>query len=298
MTDTHKGLLSLYLAISLLAGMGLFAKMIEASALDIIAFRSWIALLTLGLVILVTKHSFRMRSGRDYLVVGLLGILLGTHWITFFHAMRISTVVVGMTALYTYPVITVFIEALFRGKQLQRGDVLCSIVVFAGIYIMAPINELDGNIFMGAAWGVFSAVLFALRNVVQRQFLSGYSSQVVIFYQVLVTALMLLPFVESDVRTISPDSLWSLLLLGSVFTAVPHTLIATSLRYLKAKTVGFIGCLQPVLGAMLAAFVLGEALNFTTVLGAALVLAAASYESILTRKQKPLIPPYSTRTPL
>ena len=58
-----------------------------------------------------------------------------------------------------------------------------------------------------------------------------------------------------------------LLLLGTVFTAAPHTLLANSLRYLKAASISLISRLQPVYGAGLGFILLAEIPEVTTFIG-------------------------------
>lgn len=285
MNDSNKGLLALYPAILLLSGTGLFSKLIGLSAFDITALRSVVAVFVLGLLIIISGRRFRIEGAKDGLIVFGLGILLAAHWVTFFAAMQVSTIAIGMTALFSYPVMTVFVEAWVSRKPVERADVLCSLVVFAGVAIMSRLDQPSGNALQGVALGVFSALLFALRNVYQRHYFSHYPAQVSIFYQVLVVALLLIGFMDGTVASISDENLWKLLILGSVFTALPHTLLATSLAYLQAKTVGFIGALQPVGGALLAIWILSEWPPLSTVLGAALIVGGAMYESLKTHKK-------------
>jgi threonine/homoserine efflux transporter RhtA len=51
-------------------------------------------------------------------------------------------------------------------------------------------------------------------------------------------------------------------LLGTVFTALPHALIAASLRHLRAKTFSLIACMQPLYGVFLAIILLNEKARF------------------------------------
>ncbi len=76
------------------------------------------------------------------------------------------------------------------------------------------------------------------------------------------------------------ESDWLLLLLvGVVFTAIPHALFATSLRYLSATTAGLISCLQPLYGSVLAFILLHERPSLLTMIGGLLVISAAIFET-------------------
>jgi drug/metabolite transporter (DMT)-like permease len=76
-----------------------------------------------------------------------------------------------------------------------------------------------------------------------------------------------------------------LALLGGVFTGVAHSLYVASMRFLKAKTVALIACLQPMYGIIFAAIVLHEYPSLRTTIGAAIVLAVAVMESLRSPPQ-------------
>ena len=98
-------------------------------------------------------------------------------------------------------------------------------------------------------------------------------------YQTLVAFIMLGLFVEVPPIQVTQKD-WSLILLvGVVFTAMPHALFASSLRHLSATTAGLISCLQPLYGSVLAFLLLSERVNMLTILGGVLVVSAALFET-------------------
>lgn len=281
MNAVTKGLVSLYAAIVLLAGNGYFAKSISVPVFDVIAYRSLLAAMALLLFIQFRRQPLSLASVRHYGISFGLGLLLGIHWISFFYSMRISTVALGMTALYTYPVITVFLERVFFGRPVRVFDLVMGMVVLFGIGLMGAADSGSANM-EGALWGLFSALCFAGRNVMQQRYLRQYPAQKTIFYQVLMIALCFMPFVDNSPAVIlenTDNNGLELLLLGVMFTALPHSLLANSLRVIRAKSVALIGCLQPIIGALMALVLLGEQPANQVMAGAFLVLAAAVFET-------------------
>ncbi|MCE2570588.1 DMT family transporter [Motilimonas eburnea] len=286
------GLLSVHIAVALLAGTGLFSQLVSLPALDITFYRCMVAFALLSLVLAITKQSFRLQHAVDYLIAITLGILVSTHWVTYFYAMQWSSVAAGMIALYTYPVITVLIEPLLLRQLPKLRDVLCALVVLVGIIIMLPISEPLGDVGSGILLGVFSAILFAARNLLYKYKFSQYSATKTMFYQTLVGALLLLPLMPwlSDTTSWqwpSGHNLALLLLLGTLFTALPHALLVNALRSLSASSVALISCLQPFYGTLLAILVLWQWPSWQTILGGALILSGACYETYKSRKISP-----------
>ena len=279
MDEKRKSLFGLHLANILFAGTGLFSKLIPLPAIDITVLRCLMAAGMLLVISILLKRRVLLASLRDWLLMGACGVLMCLHWVTFFHAMQVSTVAVGMIALYTYPIITVFLEPLWQGQRPHRADLVCGLVVLAGVYLLVPEFSLKSSAALGMFWGAVSAAVFALRNVLQRHYLGQYRGDTAMLYQALVAAIFCLPFLQHDPRSLSLP-VWSQLGLLALFcTAVPHSMFAGALRELKAKTAGLISCLMPVYGVVLAWVVLGEAPAPATVCGGLIIVAAAAYES-------------------
>lgn len=279
-----KSWLQLYICVLLLGGTPLFAKLITIPADAITLFRSIFGCLSLIGLIWVTQAPFRLPSRKDYILVILAGLLTGFHWVTFFYAVQIATVAVGILALYTFPIITSFMEPLFEGERIRPGNLVRATFVFAGILFMIPKFELSNRITAGALWGLASATLFSVRNILVQKKLGHLSSTTTMCYQLIVISLMLLPFVSFDESLLIDNRLPLLLLLGVVFTAAPHVLLVASLRHIKATSASLILCLHPMYSILFAAILISEIPSFRTMLGGLLIICIAVSESIRMAK--------------
>lgn len=280
MHHSREGLLSVHAAVLIFSFTALFSKLVTLPALEITFYRSVFAFLAIAVYMFYRQQSYRLASKKDYLMVGLLGSLMAAHWVTYFHAMQVSTVAVGVIALYTFPVITVFLEPLFHGERPHVADIISSIAVLFGIYLIVPEFSLDNSTMVGVLFGMFSALMMALRNIMQRRYFSAYKASHSLFYQTLVVMLVLVAFIDTDISGIEDTQWWLLLLLGVMFTALPHTLFAHGLLHLKAKTASLIACVQVVYAAIFAALILGEWLSWNVAAGGLIVVSAAMYESL------------------
>lgn len=279
-----KSLWSLHFTMVLLGGTALFAKVIPLSATDITFGRSLFACISLFLFVKLSGNNWRLRNGRDQLVAVLLGIIMAAHWITYFAAMQYSSVSVGMIALFTFPVITVLLEPFFERITLVWQDIASALVVLLGIYLIVPDVSFNNDISIGVALGIFSAFLYAIRNLVHRKHFSHYSGATAMAYQTLIICLCLLFFTSDELATPDVNNWLLLALLGTVFTALPHALIAASLKHLRAKTFSLVACMQPLYGVILAMLVLNEHPRWQTLAGGILVISAALYETINAQK--------------
>ncbi|EKE67212.1 DMT family transporter [Gallaecimonas xiamenensis] len=283
----NRSLWELHLAVALFGGTALFAKLIPLGALDMTVLRCLVAALTLALVVKVARGRLRLGSFREYGIALVLGLVVSLHWVTYFASMQVSTVAVGMIAFFTYPVMAVLLEPLLKRQLPSLRDLGAAAVVLAGIVLILPDTDLGNSTTQGVALGVLSALLFTLRNLLHKHQFSHHSGPKAMFYQCLVAVLVLAPF-QSDAALAMPAWGWGLVLvLGIGFTATPHALLAQALGNLKVKSVALISCLQPIYASVLAALVLHEIPDWRTLLGGALVVSAAVFETLAARTQKP-----------
>lgn len=280
MQHSREGLLAVHAAVLIFGFTALFSKLLTLPALDITFYRSIVAFIVIAIYVAYRQQSFLLDNAKDYVMAFLLGSLLATHWVTYFYAMQVSSVAVGVIALYTYPVITVFLEPLFHGEKPHIADIVSSLAVLFGIYIIIPDFSIDNSVALGVASGVFSAFMMSLRNIMQRRYFSSYSASQALLYQSAVVALVLFAFMDIELASIDDKQWYLLILLGIVFTALPHTLFAHGLLHLKAKTASLIACVQVVYAAIFAAVLLGEWLSLNVIIGGLIVVSAAMYESL------------------
>lgn len=273
------GLIELHLAVLMFGGTALFSKLIPLSALDITLLRCCVASVVLGLLVKFRRQHLTLASKQDYLVAIGLGVIVSLHWVTYFAAMQLSSVAIGMIAFFTYPVMTVIAEPLLTGHKIRLLDIASGVLVLIGVILLIPEANLGNDTTLGIAIGILSAMLFTARNLLQKRYFTQYSGPHAMFYQTLVAVVFLLPWHEANLNSIPLDVWGLIILLGVVFTAAPHALFTSALRHLSAKTVGLVSCLQPFYGAMLALVILGEELSLTTLIGGTIIVATAIFET-------------------
>ncbi|RYY03372.1 MAG: DMT family transporter [Gammaproteobacteria bacterium] len=280
MSSTKSALITLHVGAFLMAATGLFSQIIDLPAWDITGYRTWIAAVVLFAWVWWREGNIALDSARDYRRMLILGVLLCVHWITFFHAMQVSNIAIGMLSLYAYPVMTVFMEPLLKGTKIHWGDVASGMFVIIGIYFLVPEFDIANNMTQGVLWGVVSAFTFALRNLLLGYWFSDQSSARSMSYQVLIVALLMTPVILTSTHKPTHVDWGLILVLGLFFTALSHTLFGYALRYLKAKTVALVACMQPVYGVIYGVIFLHSIPDVATFVGGAIIVTAAIYESL------------------
>ena len=151
---------------------------------------------------------------------------------------------------------------------------------------MAPEFNLESSHLQGILFGVLSAFCYAVRILILKGHVANYNSTMLMFYQVVIIAILLAPSLYfMDTTNISTQYPY-VILLAFITTAVGHTLFVNSLKYFKASTASIIGSIQPVIGIIIAYFFLKEIPTIHTFVGGTLILATVIIESIRSNKIK------------
>ncbi|PLX47765.1 MAG: EamA family transporter [Desulfobacteraceae bacterium] len=280
MTQKRHGLIEIHAAVLLFGLAGLFGKFLSLPALVIVFGRTSFAALALSAILFCSKTQIRTKSIQDFSVLILLGIILAIHWTTFFHAIQISTVAVGLLTFSTFPVFVTFMEPYFFKENLRRFDMLTAGSVVLGLILVIPSLDFQNNITQGAFWGIISGFTFAVLSILNRKYVSTYPSMVIAWYQNWIATLTLLPFVFFEDLTLQATDFALLAVLGIFCTALAHVLFIKSLVHIKTQLASITACLEPVYGIIFAFVLLDEIPTFRTILGGCIILGTISIASI------------------
>ncbi|WP_206486031.1 EamA family transporter [Thalassotalea sp. G2M2-11] len=273
-TQRTHALVALHSAVLLFALSGLFAKWLNMSATTIVFGRAFFCALTLAIVVRVFKRQSLKCSSTVLSAFVLTGGILAFHWVSFFQAIQVSSVAIGLITFASFPIFVSIFEPLFFNEKFYSRTLWQALFTFVGIYLIVPTNNPEtSNIYAGVLWGVASALSFAILTLLNRKFVRGISVKQVAFYQNSFAALFVLPVMLMNPLTISMSQLSLIVLLGVVFTALAHSLFNYSLKTIKAQTAAVAVSLEPIYGILAAYWLLAESLSMTMVIGGVIVLA-------------------------
>ena len=285
MSDNNhiKHILWLTVATIFISTSGALGKYIAMSPPVIVWWRSAFAAVFLLLFCRYKKIHLKINSRKDLWTFILSALFMGAHWITYFYALKLSNVAIGMLSLFTFPVFTAILEPFFVKTKFDPVHILLGIMILFGIYILAPEFDIESSQLQGILLGLLSALCYALRTLLLKQHVSNYNPTMLMFYQVAVLSIVLIPFLfildTSNITTQYPF----VILLALLTTAIGHTMFVNSLKYFKVSTASIIGSAQPVFGIIIAYFFLNEIPTIHTFVGGVLILSTVVIESIRSK---------------
>lgn len=269
----------IHIAVLLFGLTGLFAKVISLHAIHIVLGRVFFATVFLLFVIILSKKKFSIREKKNYFYFLLMGAILAIHWSSFFYAIQLSTVAIGLITFALFPIFASLLEPVFFKEELHIKMIIPAFIAFIGIFFVVPELDFQSEFTIGAVWGMVSALTFAILSMLNRKFAMEYSSLIVGFYQNLFAFFWLIPSLFLYTITITLKDVSLLFLLGVVFTGFTHVLYIRGLEKVNVRKASIITSLEPVYGILAAALLLFEFPEMRQWIGIVLIFAVAVYTS-------------------
>jgi len=285
MKNPHlKHLFELNLAILVISTSGVLGKYISLSPPVIIWFRCFLAAIFLGVFVWYKKINLRVAHKKDLKIVVISSIFLGMHWVTYFYALHISNVAIGMLSLFTFPVVTALLEPFLLKTKTNSIQILLGLIVLIGIYFLTPEFNFENNYTKGIFFGLISSVFYSVRNILLKKEVKKYHSAMLMFYQMFIISLVLWPVFFIFQVNFTTNDVSALLILALLTTAVGHTLFVKSFKYFSVSTASIMSGIQPIYGILLAFVFLGEIPAHKTIIGGIIIISTVVIESFLSKE--------------
>lgn len=276
----NKSLMEIHLAVFLFGLSGLFGKFLSLPSIIIVFGRVFFSSIFLLIAMVYFKKEIKLKQQKHYFYLLVMGGILAIHWSTFFKSIQMSTVAIGLLTFSTFPVFVTFLEPYFFREKIKLSDIGIAIVTFLGVILVIPKFEVANDLTQGVLWGIASGFTYAILSMLNRKYVKEYSSSVIAFYEQFVATILLAPFLFWYKPLFQPKDIVLLILLGTVFTGISHSLFIKGLKNIKTQTAGIISSLEPVYGIIFAVFLLREIPTLREILGGIIILGTVFYSTI------------------
>ena len=250
------------------------------SVFSIAFWRLVIASLVFVAIVLAFKKSFSWSPIRNNIGrVGVLGVLLGLHFILFVSAVSDTTIINATVLVNTTSIWSMIVSTLIFKLKPSRTALIGIIVSFLGVTIITYGDAAPGT------WAIqLKGDLEAVIAAVLAAFYVSYGREIRQKSQIIPLMLAIYVFSSLTVLIIGVGAAQSfafplqapqiLLLVGLAIlpTAVAHSFYFSSLSHLKSFETAAMALLEPIGATLLGLIILTQAPKPIFVLGAALVL--------------------------
>lgn len=242
---------------------GILGKLIELEFYQIVFFRVLIAGTSLFLFLLVIGKKVKITDKKALFRVIGVGIIVAAHWLTFFKAIQVSTVSLGVLCLSTTTLHVSWLEPLVMKRKFSWIELLLGALVIVGIAFVA--GTIDPSQHEGIFWGLLSALLAAFFSVFNLRLNSdGVPSSSITVYEmftgtiVIFVWLLLIGKVNGELFQMTVSDFWWLLFLGIVCTSAAFMLMIEVVNKIGAFSASLAINLEPVYTLILAIFIFQE----------------------------------------
>ena len=259
-TNKLKNQLHLHFIVFIWGFTAILGALISIEAIPLVWFRVFMASLTLFVFLKIRGVPFK-ETGSDLLKLLAGGILVALHWVTFFYAIKISTISTTLITLSSSAFFVVMIKLLFEKKKFELYELLLAILTIFGFVIIFRSEKLYTE---GILVALVSAVLVALFSVYNSKLIKSYSGTKIAFYELFFAGLFLsvILLITNDFSLTffqlkGTDWLY-LIILATICTAYPFVVATNLLKKMSPFTIVLTNNLEPIYGIILALILFGE----------------------------------------
>jgi drug/metabolite transporter (DMT)-like permease len=283
-----KNYLLLHLIVFIWGFTAILGALITLEAIPLVFFRMGLAVFFIFLFFMYKKKSFLL--DKEGIVKFLItGIIIATHWIFFFKAIKVSNVSVALVTMSTGAFFTSLIEPIFFRRRIKILEIILGLLVIVGLYI---IFNFGSQYQLGIIYALISSFLGSLFAVLNGLFVKKYDANSISLYQlffgtVFVAIYLFFSNGFSTAFFIIPTMDWVYLaILSSVCTAYAFITSIKVMKYLSPYTVMLTINLEPIYAIILALIIFGEKekMNPAFYFGALIVFGVVLVNGIIKNK--------------
>ena len=268
-----------------LGALNLYAEGMNTPS--VLFYRFGLAWLIVSIVMLFRKEKLRV-DRREFRTLTALGILFIFSSLTLYLSFHLMPAGVASTILFTYPVMTAAIMALFFRERITFATVSSILLSLVGVMLLYW-GDSGGTLNL---WGVvlvlISALTYALYIIVVDKSPLAMSSFKINFYVLFYCALgMVVYALLSGQPLMLPPTprawLW-VSWLAIVPAIMALVMMVYAAKYLGSTPTAILGALEPTTAVLIGVFVFSEPFSFRLLVGILLILAAVTIV-VLGKKQ-------------
>lgn len=258
-----------------LGALKLYAEGMQTNS--VLFYRFGLAWVIIALVMLFRKESLKV-TWKEFRVLTGLGLLFIVSSLTLYLSFHYMAAGVASTILFTYPVMTAVIMAVFFHERISWSTVVSLLLSSVGVALLYWSDSAGALSTIGVLLVMASALSYALYIIVVNQSDLQMSSFKINFYVLMYCALGMLVYSGiAGLPLILPHNAVSWFYVGwlavvpAIFALV---LMVYAAKYVGSTTTAILGALEPLTAVLIGIFVFSEPFTLNLALGIVLILAA------------------------
>ncbi len=283
-----KNQLHLHFIVFIWGFTAILAALISIEAMPLVWYRVLIAATTLFLFLKIKKTRFDEKFN-DLIKFSIGGVIIALHWVTFFYAIKISTVSTTLITLSSSAFFVVILKLLFVKNKFIFYELLLALIAVFGFVIIFRSEKLYVN---GMIIALLSAFLIALFSLYNSKLIKSYKADKIAFFELLFAFLFIsivLIFKGAfsfDFFELSNFDWMYIVILAIICTAYPFVIATSLLKKMSPFTIILTNNLEPVYGIILALMIFGEKerMSWQFYLGAVIIFCSILLNALIKNR--------------
>jgi drug/metabolite transporter (DMT)-like permease len=267
---------------------GIFAVLVSSPGLVLTFYRLWLGAVIFIVLVYASGQRITWATLRASWVGGLL---LAGDSALFFCAVKLTSIVDATVIGAFQPVLVLLAAHRMFGERMSRWDYHWILLSMAGVIATvigtgAPgHHQVLGDLLATGALLCWSAYWLASKRAREQHDALVYTASVTLVAALTVTPVVLISN-QSLGRVDTRDWFWIFTM--SIVAGCAHLLMNWAHRFVEASVSSVIGCLNPLVAAVAAVFILNQFLNVTQIVG--VMVGLAGIAAVIIRHREPVKP--------
>ncbi len=284
--------LKLHFIVFLWGFSAILGKLVSIPAVEMVFYRTILAALGMGIVMLATKGTFEVNKSSLIKLV-LIGFIVAFHWVAFFGSARIANVSVSLVGFATNSLWAALLEPWFNKNRIKKFELTLGLIVLFGLYVIFSFDfQYRLGLFLGVTAG-FTSALFSVFNAKMVRHVPAFT---ITFYEMIGAFVGLALFFPLYKITWAPDGVLHLLpstmdwvyiaLLAGVCSVYAYSTAVELMKKISVFMIQLALNLEPIYGIIMAVIIFGseEKMGANFYVGALIIMTAVVLYPVLKKR--------------
>jgi drug/metabolite transporter (DMT)-like permease len=261
-------------------------KAIALPSSILVWYRLIFAFVSLGIFILVLNRPRKPIPFKTLSKIIGVGMVVGMHWFTFFEAIKMSSISLGIVCLSTASFHVAWLSPILEKSKLSKMGLIFGILAIVGILFIVKTGVINLPSMLMGLFSAFLAAFFSTSNaVLVKQIPSSQLTFIELISGFVLLSIILL--IQGELNTklfhLSAPNFWNLLFLGVICTSLAFIIAVDATKYLGAFTVSLTINLEPIYTMIMAVIIYPkeETMSISFYLGALIIIASVFSNGVM-----------------
>lgn len=279
--------LRMTLAMILSGSIGVFVVESGQNAITVVFWRCLFGAIAIAAYLALTRRfAVSTLAPRTLGLMALSGVTMAANWVFFFKAYAHASISTVTIVYHLYPFVLILAAGLLFGERIRRRSLGWAAIAFLGVVVIALGSDGNASIDLtGIGLTVIAMIFFATTLLIAKRLQSG-SPELVSAVQLIVGAVVLLPFQTFLGGNFEPQTWGYLVTLGVIHTGLLYVLLYGAVQRLTTSAVALLSFLYPATALGFDVIIYGVRPGLMQIAGIVLILTAVLAERAGTSMSK------------